>query len=314
MNHSHVVLYPDCSCGCPGSTTSCPLCEDGTFDAEFPGRHIPLSVPGIEVATCQDVIDLLIFHDENVEDTQCKDLKEYGGYCGCPNPKPLNECSFCPGGESPTNKDLVVSSFYTCEELDLFVSYMDSGRCSNTDDLELIRNFAYVCGCPNTEPSCTLCPEGNDPINGSEVASDDGRTCKDYARQVETFTDAMCNDFEFEITGIAAGPCDCGGEGVDFPRCQVQENEHLCTKELLGTVDPDEECACYAFCDGEFVRCQTAQGGILREDECPGTRVTGCNMAGAEEAMRNESGAAHPIGAFINMFSWSVLATILCSI
>jgi hypothetical protein len=41
-----------------------------------------------------------------------------------------------------------------------------------------------------------------------------------------------------------------------------------------------EDCACYAFCDGTFVKCQSGEGGLLTSGECIGTPITGCNRAG----------------------------------
>merc|ERR1712232_338211 len=140
-----------------------------------------------------------------------------------------NECSFCPNGGTPSSPDKIVSGDFTCQDLHDFVSFLDSDGCSaDSNDLREIQDFAYECGCPDSEPSSPA--SGSPPFN----------------------------------------------EKVS--KCPIQQNAALCTNQLLDTVT--EKCDCYAFCDSEFVKCQSAEGGLLASFECSGTPITGCNRAG----------------------------------
>lgn len=283
------VKRQDFLCGCTAATTSCALCaDDGSNDAGYADRNIPLlSLPLNTNPTCGEVVEFMAVNDGDLSDAGCSALQEYQGYCGCPDYPAKNECSFCPNGGTPSEPDKIVSDVFTCGGLYDFVSFLRGDECtSDSTDFEEIAAFAYVCGCPDTYPSCTLCPDGDDPSSPDKLIGDsDGTTCGEFAESIATWTESQCADRADDVVD-AAQMCGCkgaapvatdpgsGGGG----KCPIQQNPDMCTIQLLNSAP--NECDCYAFCDSEFVKCQSSQGGLLSFDECGGTPVTGCNRAG----------------------------------
>mmetsp|Transcript_16787 Transcript_16787/g.38782 ORF Transcript_16787/g.38782 Transcript_16787/m.38782 type:complete len:811 (+) Transcript_16787:89-2521(+) len=284
------IKRQDFLCGCPSATTQCALCDDhGSNDVSYPDRHIPLlSLPLNTNPTCGEVVEFMSVNDGDLSDTGCSALQQYQGYCGCPATVPKNECSFCPNGGTPSYPDKIVSDEFTCQGLYDFVSFLRMDECTtNSSDFEEIQAFAYICGCPNVQPSCTLCPPGIDLPSASTLTGwSDGSTCGEYAEYVAALTKGQC---ESQMDEVKATASSCGCEYTmdapvttptmdDAEKCPVQQNANLCTNELLDTVT--EECDCYAFCDSKFLKCQTARGGLLQPSECTGISITGCNRAG----------------------------------
>jgi len=292
------IKRQDFLCGCASATTNCALCPDhGSNDASYGERHIPLlSLPTNSNPTCSEIVEFLAVNDGDLSDTGCSALQEYQGYCGCPEMTPREECSFCPHGGTPANATKVVSELYTCEELNAFVSFLPGDECgANSTDFEQIQAYAYVCGCPHTEPSCTLCPDGSAPPQADKNSGDDMTTCGEFADFVASLTTTQCAAQTSEIASVAA-TCGCSGTMEPAPspttttttttssssgKCAVQQNAKMCTRELLDSVPEDQkQCDCYAFCDKTFVKCQSSDGGLLEPAECLGTPITGCNRAG----------------------------------
>ena len=283
------IKRQDFFCGCPSATTSCALCADhGSNAIAFADRRIPLlSLPLNTNPTCQEVVEFMAVNDGDLSDAGCSALQGYAGYCGCPETTVISECSFCPYGDTPSNSDKVVSDLFTCQGLHDFVSFLDKDGCSeDSNDFRQIQAFAYICGCRNVEPICTLCPEGIDPPNGNQFTGDsDGTTCVEYAEFVASLTYDQCTNQESEIIATAS-VCGCersdnqptSGNADEVGKCPIQQNAELCTDQLLDSVTA--KCDCYAFCDSEFRECQSAEGGLLSSNECSGTPITGCNRAG----------------------------------
>lgn len=277
------IKRQDFLCGCPSATTSCALCSNhGSNDIQHTDRHIPLlSLPLNSNPTCGEVVEFMAVNDGDLSGNGCSALQEYQGYCGCPDTTVKNQCSFCPNGGTPSNPTKVVSDVFTCRGLDDFVSFLDKDECSeDSNDFKQIQAFAYVCGCPDVQPSCTLCPGGIDPPQASKLTGDsDGTTCGEYAEFVVSLTGDQCSDQKDEIQATAS-VCGCGSTPTidDVAKCPIQQNADLCTNQLLNSVT--EKCDCYAFCDSKFVKCQLAEGGLLQSSECLGTPITGCNRAG----------------------------------
>jgi len=284
------IKRQDFLCGCPSATTSCALCADhGSNAVEFADRNIPLlSLPLNTNPTCQEVIEFMAVNDGDLSDAGCSALQGYSGYCGCPETPVKNECSFCPNGDIPSNPDKVVSDIFTCKGLYDFVSFLDKDGCSeDSNDFRQIQAFAYICGCPDVEPNCMLCPEGIELLQPNKLTGDsDGTTCGEYSEIVASLTSKQCTDQASEISATAS-VCGCG-RSDDTPvadgagKCLIQQNADLCTDQLLDTVGG--KCDCYAFCGSKFVSCQSAQGGVLQSDECNGIPITGCNRAGVSSA------------------------------
>ncbi|KAL3917687.1 MAG: hypothetical protein SGILL_004595 [Bacillariaceae sp.] len=289
----------DFLCGCASATTQCALCgAHGSNDVSFPDRHIPLlSLPLNSNPTCQEVVEFMAVNDGDLSEAGCSALQGYQGYCGCPSVVPGNQCSFCPNGGSPSTPNKVVSELFTCGALEDFASYLTTENCqADNTDFQQIQAFAYTCGCPNTQPDCTLCPNGAAPSSPNTLMADGETRCSEFADLVETLTADQCTQ-QSSTLDAARAECGCpGGSGnsgtASGGQCAVQQNANLCTTDLLASVN--EQCACYAFCDGAFVKCQAQEGGLLAATECLGTPVTGCNSA---LALSNGNGGGSSSGS-----------------
>ena len=335
-NSGHVATIQQNSliCGCPGVKATCPMCPDGTFQIQNPDAKIPmLRLPPRNIhPTCQDVVDYMMYQNDDLSDSACRAFQEQAGYCGCEGFTPLEECSLCPNGAEPTNSDLEVAAGLDCQSIDTFLSFLDEEGCARPG-VETLKAYAYNCGCPDvTEPACTLCPDGSAPpkletklsgwdgscsegaessnsvttrqsgsnvndhvlcsenddslildlVVGRDATNEASMQCHELASRVTSFSENACYDRGDDIQRFAAH---CGCPGAEFPQCEVQQNAELCTMSLLSTTE--EECECYAFCDGVFVECQGFRGGYLSPSVCPGVAVTGCNRAGAVDNSNN---------------------------
>jgi hypothetical protein len=274
------IQRQDFLCGCTAATTQCALCTaDGTNDVANPDRHIPLlSLPLNANPTCQEVVEFMAVNDGDLSDAGCSALQSYQGYCGCPSVVAGNQCSFCPNGGTPATPDKVVSELFTCQGLQDFVSYLTTENCqADNADFVQIQAFAYTCGCPNTQPACTLCPNGAAPLQADKLLADGETRCDEFADLVATLTPDQCTQ-QASTLEAARSQCGCQSSGSSG-QCGVQQNAQLCTTELLDSVS--EQCDCYAFCDSTFVKCESQGGGLLTSSECSGTAITGCNRASA---------------------------------
>merc|ERR1712176_268264 len=206
------IKRQDFLCGCPSATTTCALCSNhDSNDVEYAERHIPLlSLPLNVNPTCGEVIEFISVNDGDLSTEGCSALQEYQGYCGCPETPVKNECSFCPNGGTPSNPEKVVSDVFTCQGLYDFVSFLRADECiASSNDFKKIQAFAYVCGCPNTQPSCSLCSDGSEPPNPSKFIDDEGTTCGEYAELVASLTEDRCAD-QIDQIQATASTCGCG--------------------------------------------------------------------------------------------------------
>merc|ERR1712087_202394 len=137
-------------------------------------------------------------------------LQDYQGYCGCPATTVKNECSFCPNGGTIAEPSKVVSDVFTCQDLQDFVSYLSADQCVVGDsDFDQIQAFAYTCGCPNVQPTCSLCHDGESPPSPSTLIGDnDGTTCGEYNDYILTLTKNSCDLQRSQIQGFASA-CGC---------------------------------------------------------------------------------------------------------
>ncbi len=207
------IKRQDFLCGCPSATTNCALCKDhGSNDVAFEDRHIPLlSLPLNPNPTCGEIVQFLAVNDGDLSDAGCTALQDYQGYCGCPSTTVKNECSFCPNGGTVADPSKVVSDVFTCQDLQDFVSYLSADQCAAGDsDFNQIQAFAYVCGCPNVQPSCSLCHNGESPPSPNTLIGDnDGTTCGEYYDYILTLTKDSCDLQQSRIQGFASA-CGCG--------------------------------------------------------------------------------------------------------
>jgi hypothetical protein len=254
--HAKTLLDSAFGCGCQGATATCPMCENGTIDIAHPNKYVPfLTLDGDKTEpvaynnpTCEE---LAFFGSTADPDSKmCHIVKTQAGFCGCSNVTPKNECFFCPEGDKPENLNLQLDTGDTCQDIADYMSFLDIDQCKS-EQVEDMRALGFTCGCKNTIPHCTLCPYASDTFDPDIVPDASGRTCLEIALSIAGLPHAACQEQRKSLTEIAAARCGC--QGADFPVCPVQQNPTNCTEELLSKAP--ENCECYSFCDGEFVRC-----------------------------------------------------------
>eukprot|EP00934_Nitzschia_sp_Nitz4_P008567 Nitzschia sp. Nitz4//scaffold138_size62050//48900//50324//NITZ4_006396-RA/size62050-processed-gene-0.23-mRNA-1//-1//CDS//3329535791//8557//frame0 len=267
---------------------ACLMCADGSIDSlQYPERVVPFfSLAGNANPTCYEISFAAAIADPTK--IHCDAVTAQAGYCGCPTttgtlPEPIDECSFCPDGTAPANMDYIVpSTSDVCSDLYTYVRHMDATSCQSKR-LESIQALGYVCGCATvTEPSCTLCANGEPPTNPAKVADPATEiSCEEAANRIASYSAEVCLDMEVEIAVQASRCCP---EAPTMPVCSIRQNQHLCTNELLDSAAAGIDCECYSFCDGVFKECQDFPGALLTFPRCLGTPISGCNRSGARDS------------------------------
>jgi len=268
----------------------CSLCS-GEGEVGYPDATIPfLLLPGTESRTkCSDLN--FVAPMVPIDSKLCAKCQANAGYCGCPEAKPLNHCTFCPNGDVPSRSEFILPTGETCKNLHTYVSFFDRNQCSSLQ-YEAIANNAYDCGCEismsevlevfdtrQKPDDCTFCPDGSSSLEENYFLELASMTCGDYAAFINSLDPGQCEIQTSRGTfDLFAFQCNCPGTAP--PVCPRQENPALCTVSLLNSVDHDEPCECYSFCDGEFVGCDSYPGKFLG-NKCPQNGVSGCNYASA---------------------------------
>jgi hypothetical protein len=267
----------------------CSLCTDGG-QVRYPDATIPyLSLPGTDSTSCSDLdfVSSLVPIDGEL----CAKYRANAGYCGCPEAEPINTCTFCPEGDFPSHSEFILPTGDTCNDLYTYVSFFEEEQCTSFQYERIVKN-AYDCGCKlsmsevldefvtrKKVDDCTLCPDGSSVPKENYFLDLAGMTCGDYASFINGLNPHECEIQTSRGTfDLFAYQCNCPGTAP--PVCPKQERPELCTVSLLNSVDIDEPCECYSFCDGEFVGCDSWPGNFLR-DKCPRNGVSGCNYASA---------------------------------
>jgi len=281
----------------------CSLCHHGEMG--YPDATIPYySLTGSGSTTCSDLdfAASLVAGDS----TLCEKYQANAGYCGCPEMEPLNQCSFCPKGEVPSRSTLVLPSGDTCEDLYTYVSFLDDDQCTSLQYRSIVNN-AYDCGCEismsevlrafstrqNTN-GCTFCQDGSSPPEDEKFLPLADMTCGDYDAFIKGLDPEQCEIQTSRGTfDLFAYQCNCPGAAP--PVCPIQENPDLCTVSLLNSVDRNELCECYSFCDGDFLGCDSYPGGFLG-NKCPQNGVSGCNYASAIDDVDDDDSGGEPTG------------------
>jgi hypothetical protein len=270
--HIPTLLESAFGCGCPNAAAAtCPMCEsDGTIDIAYPDRVIPFlswndgMITGGEVSirsnpTCQELAMLATTADESSQ--LCQITQAQAGFCGCAGVAPLDDCSFCPDGAPPAKMgDFVVDTFDSCNELNEYMTFMTNDECQSERANDM-RALSYSCGCKDTLPQCTLCPDGTNNFNPDLIPVKDGPSCLELALSVAGLTTDACNEQRKSIIGINAFRCGC--PGAEPPACASRQNTNMCTQGLIDkarttqamTEQEKKECECLSFCDGEFLQC-----------------------------------------------------------
>jgi len=278
----------------------CSLCPGGG-EFKYADAIIPFyALPGANTPTCSDVafVASLVPFDSR----RCtEEFQTNAGYCGCPNIKQPNSCSFCPNGDAPERPELELQMGEICKNLHRYVSFFDDEQCESFQYNEIARN-AYECGCDvslseirqeevstrQAPEICNLCHDGSFPPDADFFLELAGLTCGDYAAFINSLDPKECEVQSSRGTfDLFAFQCQCPNTAP--PVCPKQENPKLCTLSLLNSVDQDEKCECYSFCDGEFVGCDRYPGSFLGT-KCPGTSVSGCNRASAIDDLNGYDG------------------------
>ena len=199
-----VLKEADWICGCPGATTACPICPDGSSNVSNGDKYIPLLglPPANQPATCSDMVNFIALSDDpSFTEETCGTYQAYAGFCGCSNVAPTNACGFCPNGGSVSNRNKQIHPLFTCGDLEDFVSFFDDASCANEGVMTAIQAFAFRCGCPGTEPSCTLCPNG-------AASGDRSEECTFFAESVTSLTPAACREEKANLDAVAE-TCQC---------------------------------------------------------------------------------------------------------
>ena len=269
----------------------CSLCS-GEGEIGYPDATIPLlMLPGILYPTCSDLdsVASLVPNDSKL----CAKYQANAGYCGCPEAKPLNHCTFCPNGDIPSRSEFILPMGETCKTLNRYMSFFEEEQCGSSQYKE-IASHAYDCGCEismvevlqvfshstrRKTDRCTLCSDGSSPPDENHYLQLAGMSCGDYATFIDSLDTEQCALQTSRGTfDLFAYQCKC--PEASPPVCPKRENPGLCTVSLLNSINHDEPCECYSFCDGEFVGCDNYPGNFLG-DKCPQNGVSGCNYASA---------------------------------
>ena len=218
-------------CGCPAY---CTICSDRTNNFANPDRKIPrYNFLSYDYAiTCQELADFYVGYYP--DSFLCGSLGMYSRYCGCvsePENSPVDACSICEDGLTPTKPDYFIPEIdMTCGELQTYLSFIPADQCAHfwNEDFE---RFAYMCGCPYPTTPCLLCPDGS-----LEMSNPDGIIPNLNIRFIR---DPTCRELAF--LGVVAKP----GEPYlnDCSVFEAQANYCGCP----GTTKPVTTCD---FCPG----------------------------------------------------------------
>lgn len=237
-------------CGCPQapvvSEETCSLCSDvsASFNSDKPLLGTTVAFfPNGEVSTCQELDDLA-----HLVTSGCEFFQDFGAYCECPNQEVL--CPLCPDGSSVPDPDLEVLNLFedsidenlrepTCGFLEFAAATIGEARqeeeCGPFQD-----RFAYVCGCPDTTPACTLCPTGEQPRRPNKEIEDLGLTCRDAEEAALTIPSAS-GCATIQAAGVLFCGCDASndGEGACGSVCPDGSPVPDKSQDDIGWVDSD---------------------------------------------------------------------------
>lgn len=285
-----IVLLAPFLIKCTRAFERCSICS-GDGQIAFPDAIIPyFFLRGDDSVTCSDLETRA--SSVPADSSRCERYQTNAGYCGCPEAEsPLFECTFCPNGNFPSKPEMYLLMGETCEDLHNYVSYMPEDQCTSFQYQGIVKN-AYQCGCDVSIPevfhrhasntpqnSCSVCPDGSALPKPNHYLDLVDMTCGEYSDMISILSSQQCEFTRNRGTHqLIAYQCDC--PNASAPVCPLRENPELCTVSLLNSVDSEEECDCYSFCDGEFIGCQNYPGKYLR-NKCLGEGISGCNYSSA---------------------------------
>lgn len=206
----------------------------------------------------------------------------------------LPTCTLCPGGENPPNTDLLHPlDDATCGEVVSLMETIDD----ETVCAPLQSKYAYICGCLDVVPSCTLCANDANPLNPDfEPQFGGGLTCNDLVITVpNTEAGEAC-----EQTQLFFGP-DCGcpsdtedasdfGIGIfDPPSCTLCPGGE--SPPYLDLVHPKDGFTCAEMADfmtsvDDEVVCAATQAKYAYSCGCPDV-VPSCTLCANDASPLN---------------------------
>jgi hypothetical protein len=207
-------------CACPGASTTpvgiCSLCDSSQAPAK-PTATTPFG------DTCQELDTYLSWlPDEQcgTERTSLIYLMDY--FCGCPGSEPA--CPMCSDGTSNIRNGDAILPFFgnpldgdksTCRDVADY-GFITSGGSS----CDLVTNEANYCGCGDSTGvlnNCRLCPNGEDPPNGSYVTL--VATCSEIDFYVSHQSAEQCASDRVQSMLQADFLCGCSGTTTTCPFC-----------------------------------------------------------------------------------------------
>jgi hypothetical protein len=138
----------------------CHICPDFTNNITQPDAVLPpfsgVFIPGVENATCQDLIDYIEQPDNT--DLDCSVVRNrLAYYCGCESAEP--SCTLCPGGVEPSYKDKIATGDITCGDFANTVLTWERDTCNIGDPY--LDVMAARCGCITAD--YPVCPINQNP-------------------------------------------------------------------------------------------------------------------------------------------------------
>ena len=189
------------------------------------------------------------------------------------------DCSLCPGGESPLNGDLVIfedfGSQVTCNDAVEVVKNYTVDDCKNISDA----GFAFLCGCTGVKagPCPGLCLDGSTLASPELVVYSYGSTCAVIDQIIkDEHIESICAEYTFLY---ADARTICGCKAVYCPPCSEGYVPYAFLQVALSLPD-GTETTCGDF--DTFVvnlnstQCSMVQDAVSTKCGCPAKQCTIC--------------------------------------
>lgn len=195
-------------CGCQGTAPLdlCTLCPEGTTLVN-PELDIPRT--GLNCREMQEYLRYV------TEEESCNAIASMGRPC-C---QPLEPCPVCPQGPNVEfERELSYPPYQmTCETIGLAEQFGYKMGCSDVQ-----QRFPYYCGCPGSQPACTLCPLGQIPPLERDIPLLQ-TTCSEVNAYASLRLASECAEEMASLRFDASAYCGCTGflPPDDCPFCRA---------------------------------------------------------------------------------------------